>query len=91
MYGWGLDERVHRQCEAVGHVAAQEVAHAEVEAHVEVVVIDIFNDEVWSWWNTFTRVANALLICHTQTRHRHRQAMGLKWVGAYGKSGNEGF
>ena len=47
-----MDERVHRQCEAVGHVAAQEVAHAEahvveqVEAHVEVVVIDIFNDEV---------------------------------------------
>ena len=36
-----MGERVHRQCEAVGHVAAQEVAHAEVEAHVEVVVVDI--------------------------------------------------
>lgn len=45
MYGWGLGERVHRQCEAVGHVAAHEVAHAEVhaEAHVEVVVVDIFD------------------------------------------------
>jgi len=70
VYGWGLGGRVHRQCEAVGHVAAHEVAHAEVhaEAHVEVVVVDIFNDEVWSWWNTFTCVADALLICHTQTQ-----------------------
>ena len=51
-------------------MAAQEVAHAEVhaEAHVGVVVIDIFNDEVWSWRNTFTCVADALLICHTQTQ-----------------------
>lgn len=59
---------MHRQCEAVGHVAAHEVAHAEVhaEAHVEVVVVDIF-DYRFGLGGIRSRVADALLISHTDT------------------------
>lgn len=70
-------------------MAAHEVAHAE--AHVEAqevaqeVVVDIFDYEVWSWWNTFTRVADALLICHTQTQTQTQTSDGIEMGGGIWK------